>query len=248
MFDVDEELAKGPRAFLKTVAEGKGINLLRLKQIMAANPKRKSAPRSAPGSGAQDGGLTGGAACIDPTGRRSRRPLADRTTCDEPPLRSELFSVVVVAPSKARRLLPGESPGRVRASGPPVSSVGSAAEWRRPRTKMQAKRTQNILWAVGEIALPEVLVQLRESKPADGDGVNVLEANIYADTWGGRARGCPPESSGRGMQEERRQRARDAPKAPPRGEIRRRPAVSTRSRRRSTSLIWSATSRGWRSA
>jgi len=40
-------------------------------------------------------------------------------------------SLNVVAPSKARRLLPGESPGRVRASHPPVSSVGPAAERRK---------------------------------------------------------------------------------------------------------------------
>jgi putative ABC transport system ATP-binding protein len=56
-----------------------------------------------------------------------------------------LAVVVVVAPSKARRLLPGESPGRVRASHPPVSSVGPAAEWRKPRTNLQGKRTQRIL-------------------------------------------------------------------------------------------------------
>ena len=44
----------------------------------------------------------------------------------------------VIAPSKARRLLPGESPGRVRVSHPPVSSVGPVAEWRKPRTRDRA--------------------------------------------------------------------------------------------------------------
>ena len=43
-------------------------------------------------------------------------------------------AVDVIAPSKARRLLPGESPGRVRASHPLVSSVGPAAELCAPRT------------------------------------------------------------------------------------------------------------------
>ncbi len=40
-----------------------------------------------------------------------------------------------LAPSKARRLLPGGSPGRVRASHPPVSRVGPVAERRKSRTK-----------------------------------------------------------------------------------------------------------------
>jgi hypothetical protein len=40
----------------------------------------------------------------------------------------------VIAPSKARRLLSGESPGRVRASHPPVSRVVPAAERRQSRT------------------------------------------------------------------------------------------------------------------
>jgi hypothetical protein len=44
------------------------------------------------------------------------------------PLPFLLFVVVIIAPSKARRLLPGESPGRVRASHPPISSVSPAAE------------------------------------------------------------------------------------------------------------------------
>jgi len=45
---------------------------------------------------------------------------------------------VVLAPRKARRLLPGESPGRVRASHPPVSSLGPDAERRKPRTRCRA--------------------------------------------------------------------------------------------------------------
>jgi hypothetical protein len=47
-------------------------------------------------------------------------------------------SLNVIAPSKARRLLPGESPGRVRASHPPVSSVGPVAERRKSRTESRA--------------------------------------------------------------------------------------------------------------
>ena len=55
------------------------------------------------------------------------------------------FKLNVIAPSKARRLLRGESPRRVRVSHPPVSSVGLAVEWRKPRTTLQGKRTQSIL-------------------------------------------------------------------------------------------------------
>jgi hypothetical protein len=55
------------------------------------------------------------------------------------------FNLHVIAPSKARRLLRGASPRRVRVSCPPVSSVGPAAEWRKPRTILQGKRTQSIL-------------------------------------------------------------------------------------------------------
>ena len=48
------------------------------------------------------------------------------------------FRLHVIAPSKARRLLPGGSPGRARASHPPVSSVGPAAERRKRRTRCRA--------------------------------------------------------------------------------------------------------------
>ena len=52
----------------------------------------------------------------------------------------------VIAPRKAWRLLPGESPCRVRASQPPVSSLASMAEsWGSTRRTRWAKRRQRIL-------------------------------------------------------------------------------------------------------
>ncbi len=54
------------------------------------------------------------------------------------------LSSIVIAPSKARRLLPGESSGRVRVGRPPVSRVGPLAERGNPRTGW-GKRTQTIL-------------------------------------------------------------------------------------------------------
>jgi hypothetical protein len=62
------------------------------------------------------------------------------------------LSSSVIAPREARRILQGESPCRVRASHPPVSSLASVAESREGRTR-QAKRRQSILEAVGESAL-----------------------------------------------------------------------------------------------
>ena len=65
------------------------------------------------------------------------------------------------------------------------------------------------------IAHPEVLVQLRNMLVVDVDSFNVLEDNTkHPDRLGC---GGPPESSGRGMQEERRRRTREAPQAPERG-------------------------------
>ena len=73
---------------------------------------------------------------------------------------------------KAWRLLQGESPCRVRASHPPVSSLASMAEsWSTRRTRW-AKRRQSILEAVGVTAHPEVLGQLRNKLVADAEGVN----------------------------------------------------------------------------
>ncbi len=73
------------------------------------------------------------------------------------------FSGIVIAPGKARRLLRGESPGRVRVSRPPVSRVGLMAERGNPRTR-GGKRPPRILSAVGEIAFPPV----RDQAPAPG--------------------------------------------------------------------------------
>ena len=56
----------------------------------------------------------------------------------------QTFNELVIAPGEARRILLGESPGRVRVSHPPVSSLASVAESREGRTK-QAKRRQSIL-------------------------------------------------------------------------------------------------------
>jgi hypothetical protein len=82
------------------------------------------------------------------------------------------LSRCAIAPSQARRILRGESPRRVRASHPPVSSLASVAESREGRTR-QAKRRQRILQAVGVVAHPEVLVQLRDWLAADAEGFNV---------------------------------------------------------------------------
>src|SRR5262245_4041270 len=69
----------------------------------------------------------------------------------------------VMAPIKAWRLVLGESPSRVRASHPPVSSLASMAEsGRQARRTRWAKRRQSILEAVGVTAHPEVLGQLRK--------------------------------------------------------------------------------------
>ena len=62
------------------------------------------------------------------------------------------------------------------------------------------------------IAHPEVLEQLRNKLVADAEGFNVPEGNTKRPIW--RGRGGPPESSGRGMQEEIRQRTREAPGVP----------------------------------
>jgi hypothetical protein len=55
-----------------------------------------------------------------------------------------LLNLYVIALGKARRILQGESPCRVRASHPPVSRLAAEAEPRERRTR-QAKRRQRIL-------------------------------------------------------------------------------------------------------
>jgi hypothetical protein len=59
------------------------------------------------------------------------------------------------------------------------------------------------------IAHPEVLEQLRNKLVADAEGFNVPEGYTKRPIW--RGRGGPPESSGRGMQEQIRQRTRETP-------------------------------------
>jgi hypothetical protein len=58
-----------------------------------------------------------------------------------------------------------------------------------------------------------VLVQLRDEIVADAEGFNGPEGNTAASGMGKGADG-PPESSGHGMQEERRRRTWEAPEAP----------------------------------
>jgi hypothetical protein len=72
-----------------------------------------------------------------------------------------------------------------------------------------AKRRQRILYAVGEVALPEVLVQLRNRIVADAECLNKHEGNTKPPIWKGG--GGPSESTGRGMQEEIHRRTREAP-------------------------------------
>jgi hypothetical protein len=62
---------------------------------------------------------------------------------------------------------------------------------------------------------PFVRVQLRDKLVADGEGFNVPEANTKHPN--GQGCGGPPESSGRGMQEEIRRRTWEAPSTPARG-------------------------------
>src|SRR5919201_6939335 len=74
--------------------------------------------------------------------------------------------------------------------------------------------------AVGETAIPEGLVQLRDKLVAEAEGFNVPKGNTRRPI----RRGCggPPESSGRGMQEEIRGRTWEAPSAPGGGKVERR--------------------------
>jgi hypothetical protein len=119
----------------------------------------------------------------------------------------------VIAPRKAWRLLLGESPSRARASHPPVSRLASMAEsglqaW---RTRW-AKRRQRILEAVGVTAHSEVLGQLRKGEERTPRVFTLPKATRAPPEWPGGA--GPPESSGRGMQEERCRRTWEAPQAP----------------------------------
>ncbi len=88
-------------------------------------------------------------------------------------LLAPLVMQVVSAPSEAWCILQGESPCRVRISHPPVSSVAPVAETCDVRRTKQVKRTQRIMQAVGESALPEVLVSLRNELVSVAEGCNV---------------------------------------------------------------------------
>jgi len=119
----------------------------------------------------------------------------------------------VIAPRKAWRLLQGESPGRVRGSHPPVSRLASMAEsWLGSWRTRWAKRRQRILEAVGGAASPEVLVPLRHGSLRTPRVVTLPKATRPQPLW----QGCvgPPESSGHGMQAERRRSTGEAPEAP----------------------------------
>jgi len=81
-------------------------------------------------------------------------------------------SFIVSAPSEAWCIWRGASPRRVRVSHPPVSSVAPVAEFRDAGRTKQVKRTQRIMQAAGESALPEVLVSLRNELVSVAEGCN----------------------------------------------------------------------------
>jgi len=108
---------------------------------------------------------------------------------------------IVSAPSEAWCILQGEGPCRERVSHPPVSSVAPVAEFRDAGRTKQVKRTQRIMQAVGESALPEVLASLRNEPVPVAEGCNVRRRQYkIIRKW----QGCegPAEFSSRGMYEE----------------------------------------------
>lgn len=80
--------------------------------------------------------------------------------------------------------------------------------------------TENPVGRRGD-ARPEVLVQLRDEFVADAEGFNVNRRQHKSIRF---RRGCkgPPESSGRGMQEQMRTRTWEVPCAPVAKEVRER--------------------------
>jgi hypothetical protein len=148
--------------------------------------------------------------------------IPSRTTaCRRPPIAYARTSLrLSAAPEaqrsrakKAWRLWQGESPCRVRASHPPVSSLAFMAEsGSRPWRTRWTKRRQSILEAAGGAASPEVLVQLRKGLVRTPRVCTLPKATRAHPDWRGGA--GPPESSGRGMQEERRRRTWEAPDVP----------------------------------
>lgn len=110
------------------------------------------------------------------------------------------LKLAVSTPSEAWCILQGVSPCRVRVSHPPVSSVAPVAEFRQAERTKQVKRTQRIMQAVGESALPEVLVSLRNELVPVAEGCNVRRRQNKISR---KRRGCegPAEFSSRGMYE-----------------------------------------------
>jgi hypothetical protein len=91
-------------------------------------------------------------------------------------------------------------------------------------------------------AYPEGLVQLREAEVADAEGVNAPEGNTSPALR--RAGGGPPESTGHGMQEERRRRTGEAPAAPGRPG-RRRSTVTGKAHRLQVGRLIPQSTRRW---
>ena len=99
--------------------------------------------------------------------------LINYDLCERSWLQPAAAQFCVSAPSEAWCILRGASPRRVRVSHPPVSSVAPVAEFRQAERTKQVKRTQRIMQAVGEIALPEVLASLRNELVPVAEGCNV---------------------------------------------------------------------------
>jgi hypothetical protein len=87
------------------------------------------------------------------------------------------------------------------------------AEFRQAERTKQVKRTQRIMQAVGESALPEVLVSLRNELVPVAEGCNVRRRQNKIIR---KRRGCegPAEFSSRGMYEEMHTRTWEAHSTP----------------------------------
>ena len=111
-----------------------------------------------------------------------------------------LLSCGVVAPRQAGRLWPGERPGRVRASHPPVARRASMAEsWGRTRRTRGATRRPRLLEAVGVTAPPAGRVPRRETRVADAAGVHAQRRPHTSLCLGAavQVRRSPPAAAGR---------------------------------------------------
>jgi len=155
-------------------------------------------------------------------------PLLSLTkACRRPPIASAPASLRLSAALEARRYRAKTSlaslAGCKSLSGKDEPSTriescvhGGVVETRRTRW---TKRRQRILEAAGVTAHPEVLVQLRKGACCGRRGFSrtpkATHDHPYWPGWKG-----PPESSGRGMQEERRRSTWETPAAPARGKRR----------------------------